>query len=73
MKRREFPGEMKANEIRTQYGLMAFSALLALAILTPGRAVADGDDPPSRVARLSLTDGQVSFSPAGTDDGWARS
>ncbi len=54
--------------IRTQYGLMAFSALLALAILTPGRAVADGDDPPSRVARLSLTDGQVSFSPAGTDD-----
>ncbi|HTC42037.1 MAG TPA: DUF6600 domain-containing protein [Candidatus Acidoferrales bacterium] len=54
--------------IRTQYGLMAFSVLLAFAMLVPGRAVADGDDPPSRVARLSFTDGQVSFSPAGTDD-----
>jgi len=31
-------------------------------------AVADDDDPPGRVARLSLADGQVSFSPAGTDD-----
>jgi hypothetical protein len=54
--------------IRAQYGLMAFSVLLAFAMLVPGRAVADGDDPPSRVARLSFTDGQVSFSPAGTDD-----
>jgi hypothetical protein len=28
----------------------------------------DDDDPPSRVARLSYANGQVSFSPAGTDD-----
>jgi hypothetical protein len=28
----------------------------------------DDDDPPSRVARLSYTNGEVSFSPGGTDD-----
>ena len=28
----------------------------------------DGDDPPTRVARISHTDGAVSFNPAGTDD-----
>ncbi len=49
--------------------------LCAVAFLTPLRALAqdqDGpppnDDPPSRVARLSHTDGAVSFNPAGTDD-----
>jgi hypothetical protein len=46
---------------------------LAWAFLAPSRASAqddnnDGDDPPSRVARLSHTDGSVSFNPAGTDD-----
>jgi hypothetical protein len=42
---------------------------LAVAFLTPFRAVADDqEDPPSRVARLSHTDGSVSFNPAGTDD-----
>ncbi len=56
-----------------------FAALLTLlcaaAFLAPLRALAqdqDGpppnDDPPSRVARLSHTDGAVSFNPAGTDD-----
>jgi hypothetical protein len=30
--------------------------------------VADDDDPPGRVARLSYTHGSVSFQPAGTDD-----
>jgi hypothetical protein len=46
------------------------SLALAVAFLTPLRAVADDDeeDPPSRVARLSHTDGAVSFNPAGTDD-----
>jgi hypothetical protein len=53
---------------RLQHGLILFSALAALIVLVPHRALADGDDPPSRVARLSLTEGQVSFSPAGTDD-----
>jgi len=43
--------------------------ILALAFaLAPQRAAADDDDPPSRVARLSHTDGSVSFEPAGTDD-----
>jgi hypothetical protein len=49
---------------------------LAWAFLAPSRALAqddpgpgsEGDDPPSRVARLSHTDGTVSFNPAGTDD-----
>ena len=44
------------------------SIALAVAFLVPQRAAADEDDPPSRVARLSLTNGNVSFNPAGTDD-----
>jgi hypothetical protein len=32
------------------------------------RAIADDDDPPSRVARLAYAQGSVSFQPAGTDD-----
>jgi hypothetical protein len=41
---------------------------LAVALFVPQRAAADDDDPPSRVARLSYTHGNVSFEPAGTDD-----
>jgi hypothetical protein len=41
---------------------------LAVALFAPQRAAADDDDPPSRVARLSYTHGNVSFNPAGTDD-----
>jgi hypothetical protein len=37
-------------------------------LLVSKPAFADDDDPPTRVARLGYTDGQVSFSPAGTDD-----
>jgi FecR protein len=44
------------------------SIALAVAFLVPSRAAADEDDPPTRVARLSHTDGSVSFNPAGTDD-----
>jgi hypothetical protein len=44
------------------------SIALVLALFTPKRAAADDDDPPTRVARLSRTDGSVSFEPAGTDD-----
>jgi len=44
------------------------SLALVIAFLTPVRAVADEEDPPTRVARLSHTDGNVSFNPAGTDD-----
>jgi hypothetical protein len=44
------------------------SLALAVAFLTPLRTLADDEDPSSRVARLSHTDGNVSFNPAGTDD-----
>ncbi|HMD39075.1 MAG TPA: DUF6600 domain-containing protein [Candidatus Acidoferrum sp.] len=44
------------------------SLALAVAFLTPQRAVADDDDPPSRVARLGFVRGTVSFEPAGTED-----
>ena len=53
---------------RAQSWVMLFGVLFTLFLLVPKRAVADDDDPPSRVARLSYVDGQVSFSPAGTDD-----
>jgi Family of unknown function (DUF6600) len=36
--------------------------------LATNRALADDDDPPSRVARLSYLQGEVSFNPSGTDD-----
>jgi hypothetical protein len=58
--------------------LAAFLVLIcAAAFLAPLRSLAqgpgpdgppDGDDPPTRVARISHTDGAVSFNPAGTDD-----
>ena len=49
--------------------LTLISLALAVAFITPMRAVADDEeDPPTRVARLSHTDGNVSFNPAGTDD-----
>ena len=44
------------------------SLVLAVALLVPQRAAADEDDPPSRVARLAYTHGNVSFNPAGTED-----
>jgi uncharacterized protein DUF6600 len=56
-----------------KYGF-TFATLITLALLAlflaPPRAAAqgDGDDPPSRVARLSFVRGSVSFQPAGTDD-----
>jgi hypothetical protein len=53
---------------RAQSWLVFFSLLFFLLVLVPGRALADDDDPPTRVARLSYVNGQVSFSPSGTDD-----
>ncbi|MGH9713709.1 MAG: DUF6600 domain-containing protein [Candidatus Acidiferrales bacterium] len=41
---------------------------ISLSMVLPLRALADDDDPPSRVARLSYAQGSVSFQPAGTDD-----
>lgn len=46
--------------------LLAIAATLTLGI--PSRVAAQGDDPPSRVARLAYSQGSVSFQPAGTDD-----
>ncbi|WP_386070058.1 DUF6600 domain-containing protein [Tahibacter sp. UC22_41] len=48
---------------------MRFAAILggALLVLAGATAHADYVDPPSRVARLSFTRGEVSFSPAGED------
>ncbi|HKM82745.1 MAG TPA: DUF6600 domain-containing protein [Candidatus Acidoferrum sp.] len=53
---------------RSLYWLTLFTLILAIALVVPKLAAADDDDPPGRVARLSVTNGQVSFSPAGTDD-----
>jgi len=54
----------------TQKWGIALAALLfaSFVVALKPAAADDDDDPPSRVARLSYTDGQVSFSPAGTDD-----
>src|SRR5438105_5460226 len=52
--------------------LLKLASLLSVALAVPlfapqGAAADDDDDPPSRVARLSYTHGNVSFNPAGTD------
>src|SRR5712664_2676647 len=46
--------------------LIAFALVMAFCI--PQRAAADQDDPPGRIARLSVAEGSVSFEPAGTED-----
>jgi hypothetical protein len=48
--------------------LISLALLICIAFIAPQRALADDDDPPSRVARLSYASGSVSFQPAGTDD-----
>jgi hypothetical protein len=47
--------------------LTVLCVAIALAGFAP-RAMADDDDPPSRVARLAFAQGSVSFQPAGTND-----
>ena len=55
--------------IRASHWLTVAALLCSLNLFMGKPVVADDDDdPPGRVARLSLTNGQVSFSPAGTDD-----
>ena len=53
---------------RTTHWLVLFTFAVAALLIAPNRASADDGDPPGRVARLSFVRGQVSFSPAGTDD-----
>jgi hypothetical protein len=53
---------------RPFHWLTIAALLLTFTLSMANSAVADEDDPPGRVARLSLAKGEVSFSPAGTDD-----
>jgi hypothetical protein len=53
---------------RAIYLLTMLTLVFGFTLAAPKRAAADDDDPPSRVARLSNANGEVSFSPAGTDD-----
>ena len=55
--------------IRAIHWLAVVVALFSLSLFAAKSVIADDDDdPPSRVARLSMSKGEVSFSPAGTDD-----
>jgi hypothetical protein len=65
--RRGFSGE-KAMRKQLVKWMSLVSVALAALLFAAQRAAADGDDPPSRVARLAYTGGNVSFNPAGTDD-----
>jgi hypothetical protein len=56
---------MKPSVLRP---LISFALLFSIGLCIACQAAADDDDPPGRVARLSLTKGEVAFSPAGTDD-----
>ncbi|HXC49109.1 MAG TPA: DUF6600 domain-containing protein [Candidatus Sulfotelmatobacter sp.] len=59
---------MKTRALKWLF-LVPLMFVLVLAASKPAAAQDDDkDDPPSRVARLSYTNGQVSFSPGGTDD-----
>jgi hypothetical protein len=53
---------------RKLYWLACIATAFCLGLSMASSAVADENDPPGRVARLSVATGQVSFSPAGTDD-----
>ena len=49
-------------------GATRLGALILLSFLMLGVALADEDDPPGRVARLSYIQGSVSLQPAGAQD-----
>ena len=50
------------------FRLIAFSGLLMLSVCTASVASAAYSDPSGRVARLSHTQGEVSYSPTGEDE-----
>jgi len=58
---------MKTRALKWLF-LIPLIFVFVLTAAKPAVAQDDGDDPPSRVARLSYTNGEVSFSPGGTDD-----
>ena len=56
---------------RIKSWLFLLAVVMGMASLVATRAAADDEpeqDPPGRVARLSYVNGQVSFSPSGTED-----
>src|ERR1700676_549222 len=55
---------------RTFAGMILLVIATTLALFVPARTAAQGqgEDPPTRVARLAYSEGSVSFHPAGTDD-----
>jgi hypothetical protein len=55
----------------SRHSLAWLACLIALAGAPAARALDSPVDPPGRVARLSLIEGEVSFAPAGTDE-WAE-
>jgi hypothetical protein len=59
---------MKTQTRLTLPGNLLGAFCLTMAVAQPG--LADGQDPPSRIARLNYSAGAVSFQPAGSDD-WA--
>jgi hypothetical protein len=62
------PGEKKPMKPRAIYFVILLTLAFGFTLAAPKRGAAADDDPPSRVARLSTANGEVSFSPAGTDD-----
>ena len=60
---------MKATFAGTSRALL-LASLAGLLLFAAPKASADEGDPPSRVARISLLDGNVSLQPSGTED-WA--
>jgi len=58
----------KEYTMSNPFRLIAFSGLLLLALCTASVASAAYADPPERVARLSHTQGEISYSPAGEDE-----
>ena len=51
--------------------VIAALAIASFALMGASRSFADGDDPPSRVARLAHIEGQMSIQPSGVDQ-WSQ-
>lgn len=58
----------RANSFLAAVTILGFALLAVLGLPRPALAQSDTDDPPSRVARLNLAQGAVSFQPSGESD-----
>src|SRR6201990_2192512 len=56
------------SELRLPFLLIVMLFAVTLLLAVPGIALAQDVDPPSRVARLNLIEGSVSFQPAGESE-----